>query len=358
MNEKTWTWHRLPPWSFAAALAFAMALLATDGEAETPFKLDMPLSCVAGETCWIVNYVDHDPTDGIRDYSCGETTYNLRSKRWGNRHLGTDIAIRDLGAMRLGVEVLAAAVGTAVGVRVGMEDLSVREIGVEALKGKLCGNRVGILHPGGWLTQYCHLRKGSVAVKNGDRVKAGQPIGLVGLSGFTEYPHLHFQVMKQVAKDQKIVDPFVGLERTGKCGLGDNPLWKSEVLASLPYRPTAIYNAGFASKVPNAKAAHDGRYKDKELSRLSPALVLWVDIFRVQTGDNLIFRITGPNGEKILRFGDIIKKNQARRFVYAGKPRKSASWPPGVYRGEIHLLREKGPKGREEYSISRQVSLR
>ena len=358
MNEKTWTWHRLPPWSFAAALAFAMALLATDGEAETPFKLDMPLSCVAGESCWIVNYVDHDPTDGIRDYTYGETTYNLRSKRWGNRHLGTDIAIRDLGAMRQGVEVLAAAAGTAVGVRVGMEDLSVREIGVKALQGKLCGNRVGILHPGGWLSQYCHLRKGSVAVKNGDRVKAGQPIGLVGLSGFTEYPHLHFQVMKQVAKGQKIVDPFVGLERTGKCGLGDNPLWKSKVLAKLDYRSVLLSNAGFSSDRPKTQGIRNGLYRDKELSRLSPTLFLWADIFWPRPGDEIIFDFIAPNGKTIFVRKTVVEHKRPRGVYHAWVRTKRPPWPEGIYRGEIRLLREKGPKGREEYSVSRQVSLR
>ena len=49
--------------------------------------------------------------------------------------------------------------------------------------GKECGNRVGIDHGDGWATDYCHLATGSVSVKPGDNVAAGQPIGRVGLSG-------------------------------------------------------------------------------------------------------------------------------------------------------------------------------
>jgi murein DD-endopeptidase MepM/ murein hydrolase activator NlpD len=48
-----------------------------------------------------------------------------------------------------------------------------------------------------------HLKNGSVLVKVGDRVSAGQPIGQVGNSGNNSEPHLHLQVQKQVTKDGK-----------------------------------------------------------------------------------------------------------------------------------------------------------
>lgn len=38
-----------------------------------------------------------------------------------------------------------------------------------------------------------HLKKGSVIVKEGDRVTYGQPLGCVGNSGFSSEPHLHIQ---------------------------------------------------------------------------------------------------------------------------------------------------------------------
>ena len=42
---------------------------------------------------------------------------------------------------------------------------------------------------------YAHLQPGTLRVKAGDRVKAGQTLGLLGNSGSSTEPHLHFQVM-------------------------------------------------------------------------------------------------------------------------------------------------------------------
>jgi murein DD-endopeptidase MepM/ murein hydrolase activator NlpD len=46
---------------------------------------------------------------------------------------------------------------------------------------------------------YAHMQPGSVKVKSGDTVKAGQLLGLVGNSGNTSAPHLHFHVMDRPA---------------------------------------------------------------------------------------------------------------------------------------------------------------
>jgi hypothetical protein len=43
---------------------------------------------------------------------------------------------------------------------------------------------------------YAHLQPGSIKVRRGDRVTRGQVIGLVGNTGNSVAPHLHFQVME------------------------------------------------------------------------------------------------------------------------------------------------------------------
>lgn len=338
ISRKTaWAAALLSPW-----------LMAGPAAAQT-LKLDFPLECTPGQSCWIPSYVDHDPTKGISDYTCGKATYNGTSGTV-SRHKGTDIAIRDKAAMRQGVPVLAAAAGRIQGLRDGMTDIEVNKAGgLQALKGKDCGNGVLIRHAGGWSTQYCHMLKGSLTVKKGDAVTAGQALGLVGLSGATSYPHLHLTVRK----DKEIIDPFVGLSRQDDCGPGQDPLWKADVMASLPYRPTALFSAGFTPDKPHHEKARDGAYRAKTLKRDAPVLVLWVDMFRVRKGDRVSFTITGPGASKVFRRAATIEKDQARRFAFAGTRRKTPLWPRGVYRGEIKLVRA----GAETYSIVREITI-
>ena len=56
-------------------------------------------------------------------------------------------------------------------------------------------------HPNGLTSLYGHLSR--VDVTQGDAVAAGQRIGLVGSTGFSTGPHLHFEVRRGGAQ----VDP-------------------------------------------------------------------------------------------------------------------------------------------------------
>jgi hypothetical protein len=58
----------------------------------------------------------------------------------------------------------------------------------------LGGNHV-ILDCGGVFPLYAHLQRGSVRVKPGQTVAAGDELGAVGNSGSSIQPHLHFQIM-------------------------------------------------------------------------------------------------------------------------------------------------------------------
>src|SRR5579885_3461977 len=63
------------------------------------------------------------------------------------------------------------------------------------------GNVVEINHGNGYVTRYAHNKKNLVAV--GDRVEKGQAIAIMGATGRTTGPHVHFEVLK----DDAIVNP-------------------------------------------------------------------------------------------------------------------------------------------------------
>ena len=56
------------------------------------------------------------------------------------------------------------------------------------------GNHVIIDIGGGYYAFYAHLKPGSLKVKKGDRVTRGQLVGLVGNTGNSTEPHLHFHI--------------------------------------------------------------------------------------------------------------------------------------------------------------------
>ncbi|MHA1420224.1 MAG: M23 family metallopeptidase [Candidatus Heimdallarchaeaceae archaeon] len=58
------------------------------------------------------------------------------------------------------------------------------------------GNYIVIKHPGEEYSFYAHLIPNSLKVKIGEKVKQGQVIGLLGNSGNSTAPHLHFHLMQ------------------------------------------------------------------------------------------------------------------------------------------------------------------
>jgi hypothetical protein len=57
------------------------------------------------------------------------------------------------------------------------------------------GNHVVLRLGKGRFAEYAHLKPGSISVREGQRVRRGQAMGLTGNSGSSSGPHLHFQVM-------------------------------------------------------------------------------------------------------------------------------------------------------------------
>ena len=311
--------------SAARAIAWAVGFLATALPTwANEFTLAWPVDCALGETCFLQQYVDHDLGPGAQDYTCGPLSYDT--------HTGTDIRVADLAAMvELGVDVVAAAPGVVRAIRDGEDDAYLTPERREALAGRGCGNGVVLDHADGWQTQYCHLLKGSVSVARGDQVAVGDRLGEIGLSGFTEFPHLEFIVRK----DGEVVDPFAP-DTLGKCGAPQTSLWQT----TPPYQAGGLLRAGFASEVPEFQAIKEGQARAAQLPSDANALVLWGYVFGARLGDLVKLEILRPDGSTLLTHEAEISRNRAELFRAAGRRLRTNAWGPGRYLGVINLIRD------------------
>jgi hypothetical protein len=95
-----------------------------------------------------------------------------------------------------GVDALAVANGTVVEVKDSIPENvpGINSRAVPITLETVGGNHVIIDIGGGYYAFYAHLKPGSLKVKLGDKVTRGQVVGLVGNSGNSTEPHLHFHI--------------------------------------------------------------------------------------------------------------------------------------------------------------------
>ncbi|MCB2081963.1 MAG: M23 family metallopeptidase [Hyphomicrobiales bacterium] len=296
------------------------------------FELSLPLDCQLGKSCFIQKYVDTDEKENEwRDYQCNHMS--------DDGHKGTDFRLRNYMEMRKGYAVLAVAPGEVTATRDGMDDISAKKLPPGAIRDKECGNGVVIDHGKGWKTQYCHMKKGSILVEKGSHVERGQPLGMVGLSGQTEFPHVHMSVFL----NNRIIDPFTGIQRYTGCGLSNiNPLWQMQLLPTImQLTPEAILNVGFATRIPPVEEVREGKHQDIKTTPDASAIILWADMMGIRTGDSIIFEIMAPNGEILHSQNKQIMKDYAQFYLYAGRDNsRIGRWPEGTYTGKVFIERE------------------
>jgi hypothetical protein len=315
---------RLAPLA-ALALCAALGTLATVRAQPGAPRLAFPLNCQIGRDCEIQHYVDRDPGPGMLDYRCGHRTEP--------QHDGVDIRILDMGAQRAGVDVLAATPGRVIAVRDGVPDISVHAPGAPSVEGHKAGNRVGIAFGDGWILDYAHLANGSLKVKVGDKVATGQPLGHVGLSGDTEFPHLHFSVRH----NNQVVDPFAPAA-PGGCAPDASSLWTPAVAASMPYRRGVVLNTGFSSALTDGSAIEARSVPPMTLA--APIFVAYARLLGLEAGDVVRIALIGPDG-KTLGSGTLPPLAGYRDdfpAVFAHK-RPPQGWARGVYSAVVEVRR-------------------
>ena len=97
-----------------------------------------------------------------------------------------------------GEEVRAVADGVVAESRDGIpENIPHQKPVVPITLDTVAGNHINLDLGGGVFAMYAHLQPGSLRVKVGDRVRRGQVLALLGNTGNSTEPHLHFQLMSR-----------------------------------------------------------------------------------------------------------------------------------------------------------------
>ena len=153
----------------------------------------------------ISGYLDHNTAypSQLTDYNCGTKTYDTAA---GYNHAGVDIYTWPFGWKMMDndeVEIIAAAAGQIIYKNDGQYDRS-------CSFNNNVWNAVYVQHADGSVALYGHMKNGSLTTKSvGDMVAEGEFLGIVGSSGNSTGPHLHFEVYSQIDPDV-LIDPYTG----------------------------------------------------------------------------------------------------------------------------------------------------
>ncbi|MFN7973752.1 MAG: M23 family metallopeptidase [Acidobacteriota bacterium] len=151
----------------------------------------------------IANFIDEDPAypNQILDYNCGDRSYDTSS---GYNHQGTDFFTWPFGWLKMDnslVQIVAAEPGVIIGKDDGNYDRSCSASGGN-------WNAVYIQHADGSIAWYGHMKNGSPTAKPvGASVVTGEYLGIVGSSGNSTGPHLHFELYDSASN---LIDPWMG----------------------------------------------------------------------------------------------------------------------------------------------------
>ncbi|SDG16344.1 Peptidase family M23 [Limimonas halophila] len=327
-----------------AAAAVFFPIVGASGASAEPPALRVPVDCALGGTCSIQHYVDTKAGDGARDYRCGRQSYD--------GHEGTDIRVPTVAEMHDGVPVLAAAPGRVKALRDGMPDAFKDQLAEGVLTNHEAGNGVVVAHGDGWVTQYSHLRLGSIAVAPGDTVRAGEQLGTIGLSGNTEFPHLEFEVRHNGA----VVDPFTGARKGAGCKAGGAGLWTARARERLAYEPGGLLAAGFARRKVSARDVVAGRVKAVRVAPGAKAVVFYALTRGLRAGDRERIVLRGPDGTVLAKDTNALSDASAQRIRYIGT--RTPDGPARAYTARYTVTRGNGDERQPVVDVRRELSVR
>lgn len=268
-----------------ASLAAEGRLLAEPGKGTHPL-FDWPVAQASGfeyGSVWgISNYLDQNTAfpNQITDYNCGSRSYDTAS---GYNHQGYDIYTWPFWwkQMELNQAInIAAADGQIIGKVDGSFDRNCDFNSDPA-------NAVFLQHSDGSITWYLHMKNGALTSKGvGESVTQGEFLGVIGSSGSSTGPHLHFETYDS---NSNLIDPNVG-----PCNsLNSDTWWNNQK----PYNNPNVNAALTHSAPPQFQACPETEITNESNHFASGDLALFaIYLVDQEAGTSTHLKITRPNG--------------------------------------------------------------
>lgn len=290
-------------------------------------ELGLPAQCELGKTCFMQQYPDMDAGAGTADPLCGSQSYD--------GHKGTDLRILSLKDMEKGYPVIAVADGKVLRIRDGEVDHLVETQEDRArISGKECGNGLVMQLEDGYEVQYCHLRKGSLAVKPGTDVRKGDRLGDVGSSGLAQFPHVHITV----SRNGETLDPLTGRKLSEGCTQTfqqEASLFSPDIVEKIDLKKPDILASGLAGKpIDHQALVNDG--PPPQVSSRDSVFVVWSWFANLRKGDIIKFALKDDKGNTLVdHTSKPLDRNKATYSAFAGRKRTLS---PGRYEVGVSVL--------------------
>ena len=266
----------------------------------------------------IANYVDENTSASILDYNCGDRTYD--------GHQGTDIITWPFPWQKMAlnaVQIIAGAPGTIIGKVDGNPDTSC------ALCASACDwNAVYVMQNDGSVAGYGHMKINSQTSKTiGQTVTSGEYLGIVGSSGNSTAPHLHFEIYTNDTYTQ-LVDPWAGA-----CNAlnGSTTWWANQQ----PYYVSTLNKIMTHSPPPDMPGCQSGEAVNEKVNFVNGETVYLAGYYRdQQNGQQSVHSVYKPDNSVFLTWTQNFTDYYEASWWYylIGLPNPA---PTGMWRYEI-----------------------
>ncbi len=279
-------------------------------------KFNTPIQCKIGEDCFLLNQLEK--------VGCGQLPFSTKD--------GVMFIAKHDALVRDGIKILASQNGKVKAVRSNVDDQDKSTVSIAP-----CGNGIIVTHANGYETQYCYLHKDTIKLKKGDKVKEGQELGLMGMSGNINYPAMLFTLKRK----NKHIDPFTNNHKSEDCVYNhDKSLWNPETIKTMIHSETIITNYGFTTEEPEIAKARNGDYNTMTIAGNTNIIGYFIDLIGVYEGDLIIIEMLSPDGYKIVSYQKKFVDFNPRAFAHIVYKNQSQKLNEGEYKISFKLLRQ------------------